>query len=107
MCGRVKEGWEVHKLPSLISFFQCFVLSFLSGKSLSHIIILEHEFRKMLGFHPHMKPATSSMEGAVIPDIEVPVSFDWREQGVVTPVKNQVSLKVPLNLNIFPEVVYV
>ena len=54
-------------------------------------MISEKEFRKVLGFRPHLKPTLSSMQKAEIPKIELPTEFDWREEEVVTPVKNQVS----------------
>ncbi|KAK3888537.1 hypothetical protein Pcinc_007389 [Petrolisthes cinctipes] len=55
--------------------------------------LTEAEFRQqMLGFRPDLKPQHSNMKPVStsgLNDMELPTSFDWREYGAVTPIKNQ------------------
>ena len=49
--------------------------------------LTEEEFRKQkLGLRPN---PVSDLPPAEIPDVSLPVEFDWRHYNAVTPVKNQ------------------
>ncbi|KAG8237892.1 hypothetical protein J437_LFUL017040 [Ladona fulva] len=48
------------------------------------------EFKKLyLGYNPHARKLDMQMKMAEIPDVKLPLEFDWRDYNVVTEVKNQ------------------
>eukprot|EP01103_Thecamoeba_quadrilineata_P017904 TRINITY_DN6554_c0_g1_i1.p1 TRINITY_DN6554_c0_g1~~TRINITY_DN6554_c0_g1_i1.p1 ORF type:complete len:379 (+),score=61.64 TRINITY_DN6554_c0_g1_i1:60-1196(+) len=54
----------------------------------------EEEFRRLLGYNKVLGYATkskssSSNTGKVVPNPNQPSSIDWRDNGIITPVKNQ------------------
>ena len=50
----------------------------------------QEEFKERLnGMKPHLRNEEARLSQAVIPDVDLPKAFDWREHNAVTPVKDQ------------------